>query len=145
MQFSSRNCFGKSFADLRYAATRAGRQLTVTTNSISTVENDEAIVSSSRNGREPVKVGAVASAADDKVLFEDSLLDSSVAPHKRRTWSTLLSFVLQLSLIGLLLLLPLWFTDELPKQQLLTFLEAPPPPPPPPPPPASTPPPAQLV
>lgn len=41
-------------------------------------------------------------------------------------------------LIGLLLLLPLWFTDVLPKQQLVTFLEAPPPPPPPPPPAPST-------
>ena len=36
-------------------------------------------------------------------------------------------------LVGVLILIPLWFTDVLPKQQLLTFLEAPPPPPPPPP------------
>src|SRR5258708_13918779 len=75
-------------------------------------------------------MGPLASAAPDKVLFEVSLLDSSVAQRKRRTWSTLLSFVLQLFLIGLLLLLPLWFTDVLPKQQLLSLLEAPPPPPP---------------
>jgi periplasmic protein TonB len=113
----------------------------VTTNTISTVEPDEAIGSSRRrNGSEPVTVEPVASAARDRVLFEDSLLDSSVAPHKRRTLPTLLSFALQLFLIGLALLLPLWFTDALPKQQLLTFLEAPPPPPPPPPPAASTPP-----
>jgi periplasmic protein TonB len=117
----------------------------VTRNTISAVENDESIGSSSRNGREPVTVGAVASAADDKVLFEGILLDSGIAQRKRRTWPTLLSFVLQLSLIGLLLLLPLWFTDELPKQQLLTFLEAPPPPPPPPSPAASTPPAAKVV
>ena len=45
---------------------------------------------------------------------------------------------MQLFLIGLLLLPPLWFTDVLPKQQLLTLLEAPPPPPPPPPPPAAS-------
>jgi protein TonB len=117
----------------------------VRTNTISTVENDEAIVSSRRNGREPVTAGPVVSAARDKVLFEDSLLDSSVAPPKRRTWPTLLSFTSQLFLIGLVLLLPLWFTDVLPKQQLLTFLEAPPPPPPPPPPAASTPPAAKVV
>jgi len=112
----------------------------VTTNTISTVENDESIGSSRRSAGEPLTAGPVASAARDKVLFEDSLLDSSVAPHKRRTWPTPLSFALQLFLTGLTLLLPLWFTDALPKQQLLTFLEAPPPPPPPPAPAASTPP-----
>src|SRR5258708_3883310 len=78
----------------------------------------------------PATMGPLASAAADKVLFEVSLLDSSGAQRKRRTWSTLLSFVLQLFLISLLLLLPLWFTDVLPKQQLLSLLEAPPPPPP---------------
>ncbi len=93
----------------------------------------------------PETIEPLASAAPDKVLFEVSLLDSSVAQRKRRTWSTLLSFVLQLFLIGLLLLLPLWFTDVLPKQQLLTLLEAPPPPPPPPPPAASTPSAAKVV
>jgi len=93
----------------------------------------------------PATMGPLASAAADKVLFEVSLLDSSGAQRKRRTWSTLLSFVLQLFLIGLLLLLPLWFTDVLPKQQLLSLLEAPPPPPPPPPPAASTPSAAKVV
>jgi protein TonB len=43
----------------------------------------------------------------------------------------LLSFVLESALFGVLVLVPLWFTDALPKQQLLTFLQAPPPPPPP--------------
>jgi len=38
-----------------------------------------------------------------------------------------------------LVLVPLLFTEALPKQQLMTFLVAPPPPPPPPPPPAATP------
>jgi len=98
------------------------------------VETAVAVTERSR----PVTIGPLASAAPDKVLFEVSLLDSSVAQRKRRTWATLLSFVLQLFLIGLLLLLPLWFTDVLPKQQLLTLLEAPPPPPPPPPPPAAS-------
>jgi len=37
-------------------------------------------------------------------------------------------------LIGLMVLMPLIFTEALPKQQLMTFLVAPPPPPPPPPP-----------
>jgi len=68
-----------------------------------------------------------------KPLFEDILLESSGGQRKRRTWATLLSFFLEAILLGVLVLIPLWFTDVLPKQQLLTFLEAPPPPPPPPP------------
>ena len=106
----------------------------MTRNTISTAEIDESIGSSRRSGLEPLIVGPVDSTARDRVLFEDILLDSSAAQRKRRTWPTLISFVLQLFVIGLLLLLPLWFTDVLPKQQLLVFLEAPPPPPPPPPP-----------
>ncbi len=72
-------------------------------------------------------------AAGLKTLFEDSLLESSSGQRKQRTWATLLACVLQCLLVGVLILIPLWFTDVLPKQQLLTFLEAPPPPPPPPP------------
>ena len=117
----------------------------MTRNTISTAEIDESIGSSRRSGLEPLIVGPVVSAARDRELFEDILLDSSAAQRKRRTWPTLISFVLQLSLIGLLLLLPLWFTDVLPKQQLLVLLEAPPPPPPPPPAAASTPPTPKVV
>ncbi|HEX9121484.1 MAG TPA: TonB family protein [Terriglobales bacterium] len=50
----------------------------------------------------------------------------------------MLSFVLQAILLGILILIPLIYTEALPKQQLMTFLVAPPPPPPPPPPPAAT-------
>src|ERR1700689_135205 len=86
----------------------------------------------------PTTIRPEGSWANDKTLFGDSLLDSTVGERKSRTWATLISLVLQCSVIGLLLLLPLWFTQALPKQQLLTFLEAPPPPPPPPaPPPAA--------
>lgn len=66
-------------------------------------------------------------------LFQDILLESTGGQHKRRTWATLFSFLTEGVLPGVLVLIPLWFTDVLPKQQLLTFLEAPPPPPPPPP------------
>ena len=71
--------------------------------------------------------------ARQKALFEDSLLEASSGQRKRRTWATLLSIVLQCLLVGVLILIPLLFTDVLPKQQLLTLLEAPPPPPPAPP------------
>lgn len=65
-------------------------------------------------------------------IFSDSLLDYE-GQKSRQTWATLASFILQCLLVGVLLLLPLYFTQELPKSQLLTFLVAPPPPPPPPP------------
>lgn len=67
-------------------------------------------------------------------LFSNSLLDSAGFEKRRRTWATAISFVFQCSLIGVLLIVPLMFTEALPKQELLTFLVAPPPPPPPPPP-----------
>src|SRR5260370_9570210 len=114
-------------------------------NTHAVVEDEKRVEKAGKERLRPATMGPLASAAADKVLFEVSLLDSSGAQRKRRTWSTLLSFVLQLFLISLLLLLPLWFTDVLPKQQLLRLLEAPPPPPPPPPPAASTPSPAKVV
>jgi periplasmic protein TonB len=80
-----------------------------------------------------------ASATNRRILFGDSLLDSTAGERKSRTWATLVSVVLQCFVMGFVLLLPLWFTEALPKQQLLTFLEAPPPPPPPPPPPGAAP------
>ncbi len=72
-------------------------------------------------------------------MFEDSLVESGGRLKGKRGATTALSFTLQILLIGVLVLLPLVFTEALPKQQLMTFLVAPPPPPPPPPPPAATP------
>lgn len=72
-------------------------------------------------------------------MFEDSLIESGGRLKTKRGATTLISFVLQALLVGVLVLLPLIFTEALPKQQLLTFLMAPPPPPPPPPPPAAAP------
>ncbi len=72
-------------------------------------------------------------------MFEDSLLESAGKLKTKRTWTTMLSFVLQVFLIGVMILIPLIYTEALPKQQLMTFLVAPPPPPPPPPPPAAVP------
>src|SRR5207248_10652739 len=72
-------------------------------------------------------------------MFEDSLIESGGRLRTKRGATTVFSFVLQVALIGVLVLLPLLFTEALPKTQLMTFLVAPPPPPPPPPPPAATP------
>jgi len=66
-------------------------------------------------------------------LFSDVLLESNDLQRHRRTLSAVLSFAVQCLLLGVLLIVPLMFTDVLPQQQLLTFLMAPPPPPPPPP------------
>jgi protein TonB len=72
-------------------------------------------------------------------MFEDSLVESSGRLRTKRKWTTVLSFVLQCLLLGVMVLIPLIYTEALPKQQLMTFLVAPPPPPPPPPPPAAMP------
>jgi len=65
-------------------------------------------------------------------MFADSLIRYE-GQKSRQTWATLASFIIQCLMVGVLLLIPLYFTEQLPKSQLLTFLEAPPPPPPPPP------------
>jgi protein TonB len=71
-------------------------------------------------------------------MFEDSLIESGNRfKTKRRLSTTILSFLLQVFLIGILILIPLIYTDALPKSMTMTFLVAPPPPPPPPPPPAA--------
>jgi periplasmic protein TonB len=72
-------------------------------------------------------------------MFEDSLVESGGRLKGKRGTTTAISFVLQICLLGVLVLLPLIFTEALPRQQLMTFLVAPPPPPPPPPPPAAAP------
>jgi protein TonB len=61
---------------------------------------------------------------------------------KRRTnqrYTLVLSTIVQVSLLTVLLLIPLIYTEALPKAMLTTLLVAPPPPPPPPPPPAAQP------
>jgi protein TonB len=67
-------------------------------------------------------------------MFEDSLMESAGKLKTKRGWTTMISFVIQTLLIGVMILIPLIYTEALPKQQLMTFLVAPPPPPPPPPP-----------
>jgi len=66
-------------------------------------------------------------------MFSDSLLEFGVQ-RKRKFFATTTSFIVNCLAIVVMLAVPLMFTEELPKAQLLTFLVAPPPPPPPPPP-----------
>jgi len=67
-------------------------------------------------------------------MFEDSLIESSGRIKTKRKWTTMLTIVLQFVLVGVLILIPLIYTEALPKSMITTFLVAPPPPPPPPPP-----------
>jgi protein TonB len=64
------------------------------------------------------------------MMFSDSLLDFGVQ-RKRRAFATISSFLLNCLAVVICVAVPLWFTEELPKAQLMTFLVAPPPPPPP--------------
>jgi protein TonB len=52
-----------------------------------------------------------------------------------------IAYMVEVVVVGVMILVPLIYTEALPKGQLMTFLAAPPPPPPPPPPPAAAPPP----
>jgi periplasmic protein TonB len=70
-------------------------------------------------------------------MFEDSLIESGNKLKTKRLSTTVLSFLLQMALVGVLILIPLIYTDALPKSMTMTFLVAPPPPPPPPPPPSA--------
>ena len=67
-------------------------------------------------------------------MFEDSLLESGNKLKTKQGTTAAISFAVQMVMVGFLVLIPLIFTEALPKTQLMTFLSAPPPPPPPPPP-----------
>jgi periplasmic protein TonB len=65
-------------------------------------------------------------------MFEDMLIDDKIKTKRGRT--TVMSFLLQACLVGVIVIIPLMFTQALPVKMLTTTLVAPPPPPPPPPP-----------
>jgi len=67
-------------------------------------------------------------------MFEDSLIESGGKLKTKRAWTSIVSFAIQFMIIGVMVLIPLIFTEALPKTVTLGFLVAPPPPPPPPPP-----------
>jgi len=65
----------------------------------------------------------------------DNLIECSPAGMKTKTGLTVfISTMVQMMLLGVMVLVPLIYTEALPKAMLTTFLVAPPPPPPPPPP-----------
>jgi protein TonB len=67
-------------------------------------------------------------------MFEELLVSNPYATKTNKRWTVLVSMLFQVTFLSILLLIPLIYTEALPKAMLATLLVAPPPPPPPPPP-----------
>src|SRR3984893_8659640 len=67
-------------------------------------------------------------------MFEDSLIESGNRLKTKRGRTSFVAFIIEFMIIGVMVLIPLIFTEALPKGQMMFLLVAPPPPPPPPPP-----------
>jgi len=70
-------------------------------------------------------------------MFEEMVISSPNPTKTKKPVTVLLSALFQLVFLGILILIPLIYTEALPKTMMATMLTAPPPPPPPPPPPAA--------
>src|SRR6516164_1096437 len=70
-------------------------------------------------------------------MFEE-MVESTTGTKKKtnKPWTVFLSMAIQVVFLGVLILIPLIYTEALPKTLMSSILLAPPPPPPPPPPPA---------
>ena len=64
-------------------------------------------------------------------MFEQSLLEMAQMGTTKKPYTVLVSAIFQCFLVGILILIPLIYTEALPGTELMTFLVAPPPPPPP--------------
>src|SRR6202035_6075510 len=64
----------------------------------------------------------------------DQLIVSGEMQATHKPWAVTLSAIVQTLILGVMILIPLIYTEALPKGMLNTFLVAPAPPPPPPPP-----------
>src|SRR5260370_13108422 len=70
-------------------------------------------------------------------MFEEMVISSPKPKKTNKPWTVFFSMLFQLAFLGILILIPLIYTEALPKTMMATMLTAPPPPPPPPPPPAA--------
>ena len=61
-------------------------------------------------------------------MFENSLIESGKKIKRRSPWVTVFACLIQMTLLGVLVLFPLIYTEALPGQRLVTYLVAPPPP-----------------
>jgi len=67
-------------------------------------------------------------------MFNDLVVSGANSTKTNKSWTVLVSTIIQAALLGILILIPLIYTEALPKGMLTTFIVPPPPPPPPPPP-----------
>jgi protein TonB len=67
-------------------------------------------------------------------MFEDSLIESGGRLKTKRGRTSFVAFIIEAIIVGVMILIPLIFTEALPKGTTMFLLVAPPPPPPPPPP-----------
>ena len=59
-------------------------------------------------------------------MFEDSLIESGGKLKTKRGWTSMLSFAIQIMIIGVMVLIPLIFTEALPKTATLIHAGGPP-------------------
>jgi periplasmic protein TonB len=67
-------------------------------------------------------------------MFDQLVVSSVHSTKTNKSWTVAMSALLQFVIVGVMILIPLIYTEALPKGMLNTFLVAPAPPPPPPPP-----------
>ena len=70
-------------------------------------------------------------------MFEEMVVSSPKAKATNKPWTVVISMLLQVGFLSILILIPLIYTEALPRTLMSSILLAPPPPPPPPPPPAA--------
>ena len=69
-------------------------------------------------------------------MFEEMVVSNAKNKKTNKPWTVFISMLLQIGFLAILILIPLIYTEALPKTLMSSILLAPPPPPPPPPPPA---------
>src|SRR6202795_3383298 len=69
-------------------------------------------------------------------MFEELVVSSPSEKKTNKPWTVVISMIFQVLFLAILILIPLIYTEALPKTLMSSILLAPPPPPPPPPPPA---------
>jgi len=74
-------------------------------------------------------------------MFDEMVVSSPNPKKTNKPWTVVVSMLFQIGFLAILILIPLIYTEALPKTMMATMLTAPPPPPPPPPPPVA----AQVV
>jgi periplasmic protein TonB len=70
-------------------------------------------------------------------MFEELVVSSPTDKKTNKPWTVVISMIFQVLFLAILILIPLIYTEALPKTLMSSILLAPPPPPPPPPPPAA--------